>query len=45
MKGHIATVHEGNKKFKCNICNDNFGYKFVLNKHFVTVNERKKEAI
>ena len=37
---HVATVHEGQKQFKCDICNAKFGHKCNLNKH---VHEGKKQ--
>ena len=43
MKIHVATVHEGKKTFKCDICNANFGQKSTLNKHVATVHEGKKQ--
>ena len=42
MKGHIATIHEGKKQFKCNLCNTKFGEKSNLRRHIVTVHEGKK---
>ena len=27
MNGHVATIHEGEKQLKCDICNTNFGQK------------------
>ena len=44
MKGHIATIHEGKKPFKCDICNVNFGQKVGLKKHVATVHEGKKHS-
>ena len=42
MNKHIATVHEGKKQFKCDICNANFGQKGDRNRHVTTVHEGKK---
>ena len=38
MKGHIAIVHEGKKKIKCDTCNANFGQKSNFkNTHVVAI--------
>ena len=42
MKGHIVTIHEGNKQFKCDICNNNFGGKGTLKQNVETVHEGRK---
>ena len=39
---HIATVHEGKKAFKCDICHSRFGKKVCLKRHVTTVHEGKK---
>ena len=41
--GHIEAIHEGNKPFKCDICDAEFGHKHHLNTHVVTVHEGKKQ--
>ena len=35
----VPTVHEGNKQFKCTICDYKFTRKFVLEKHIESVHE------
>ena len=42
MNGHIATIHDEIKSFKCDICDVKFGYKFTLNKYVATVHEEEK---
>jgi uncharacterized Zn-finger protein len=42
MNGHIESVHEGKKPFKCNICDVTFFQKGDLTKHGKTVHEGKK---
>ena len=42
MNGHIATVHEGKKPFKCEACDAKFKSKQGMNGHIVTVHEGKK---
>ena len=42
MKVHIASVHEGNKPFQCNICDASFVEKRGLNRHVASVHEKKK---
>ena len=39
---HVATVHEVNKPFKCNICECCFGNISDLNRHIASVHEEKK---
>ena len=36
---HVKIVHEGRKKFKCDICNSVFGHKYKLNTHVATVHD------
>ena len=36
MNGHIASVHEGKKPFKCDTCVASFTRKPNLNKHIVS---------
>ena len=33
MKGHIATIHEGKKEFKCDICTAEFTSKQGMKAH------------
>ena len=42
INGHIASVHEGKKPFKCNICDASFTQKGEIIGHFATVHEGKK---
>ena len=39
---HISCVHEGEKPFKCDICESNFALKSDLNRHVSNVHEKKK---
>ena len=39
---HIASVHEGKKHFKCNICDAGFTQKASMNGHISSVHEGKK---
>ena len=39
-KEHIATIHEGKKEFKCDICNSKFWQKGTLNQHVLKVHEK-----
>jgi len=44
LNTHILTTgHEGNKQFKCGICNASFGEKGSLNKHVSRVHEGMKQ--
>ena len=43
MKRYVVVVHEGRKRFKCEICNAEFGQKSDLNKHVSIVHKGKKE--
>ena len=42
LNGHIASVHEGKKPFKYNICDVSFTQKGEINGHFASVHEGKK---
>ena len=42
MKGHIATIHEGKKQFKCDICNAEFTSKHGMKGHIAAIHEGKK---
>ena len=42
MNGHIESVHEGKKSFKCNVCGTVFSEKSYLNGHIESVHDRKK---
>ena len=43
MMGHIETIHEGKKQFKCDICYVKFSKKGNLKKHVTIVHEVMKE--
>ena len=38
-----ASVHEGKKQFKCDICDAKYGHNHHLNRHVATVHEGKKQ--
>ena len=42
MNNDVETVHEGKKRFNCDICNAEFGQKSYLNIHVAAVHEGKK---
>ena len=42
LKNHIATVHEGKKKFKCEICGTKFKTYHGMKGHIATIHEGKK---
>ena len=42
LKGHIESVHEGKKLFKCKICDSSFTQKRYMNRHIESVHEGKK---
>ena len=42
MKGHIAIIHEGKKKYQCDICNAEFKSKHGIKVHIVRIHEGKK---
>ena len=41
LNGHIASVHEGKKQFKCDTCDAKFTQKQSVKKHIATIHERK----
>ena len=41
---HIASVHEGKKPFKCEICDDQFELKHELNEHIASVHEEENQS-
>ena len=41
---HIASVHEGKKPFKCEICDDQFELKHELNEHIASVYEEENQS-
>ena len=41
MNRHIASVHEELKPFICEICDNSFSQKSKMNKHVMSVHERK----
>ena len=42
---HIAAVHEGRKRFKCDTCDAKFTQKSKLNTHVATVHEEMKPYV
>ena len=42
MNQHVATVHEGKKPFKCDICNFSCSQKSNMKKHVAAVHEGNK---
>ena len=42
MKAHIESVHEGKKKFKCQICDYSCHTKCNMNRHISIVHEENK---
>ena len=42
MKKHAATVHEGKKAFKCDICKTDFTSKHDMKGHIKTFHEENK---
>ena len=42
MNKHVASVHEGKKPFKCDICDRSFSLKSHMNRHVASVHEGKK---
>ena len=45
MNGHITTIHEGRKPFKCDICNAEFTSRQDMKGHITTIHEGKKTLI
>ena len=39
---HTVSVHEGDKPFKCNLCDKSFASKTMLNNHIASTHEEKK---
>ena len=37
---HVASVHEGKKSFKCEMCNFSASHKGILKQHIISVHER-----
>ena len=44
MNTYVATIHEGKKQNKCDICNAEFGEKGDLNRHVAIVHEGQKQG-
>ena len=42
MQVHISTVHEGQKPFKCSICDDRFTQIASMRRHIATIHEGQK---
>merc|ERR1719510_1254414 len=42
LRRHIEAVHEGKKRFQCDICKKQFAEKTNLNRHVSSVHEGKK---
>jgi uncharacterized Zn-finger protein len=42
MKKHVASVHEGKKPFRCDICEYRSSEKSNMNRHIKSVHEGKK---
>ena len=42
LKKHVASVHEKNKQFKCEICEKPFYQKGLLKRHISTVHEERR---
>ena len=41
---HIASVHEGKKPFKCEICDDQFELKHELNEQIASLHEEENQS-
>ena len=39
---HVATVHEGQKSFKCGVCDKSFGEKDTLGRHVSMVHRKER---
>ena len=39
---HIGAIHEGNKAFKCDICDNSYSQKGSMERHVASVHEGKK---
>ena len=44
MKTHVASVHEGKKPFKCDMCDYSFSLKNTMKRHVMTVHGGKKPS-
>ena len=42
MKKHMLSIHEGNKAFKCETCDNGFSKKANMNEHIPSIHEGKK---
>jgi KRAB domain-containing zinc finger protein len=42
LKVHVASVHEGDKPFNCDICNYCFSKRDKLKRHIASIHEGKK---
>ena len=42
MTRHTASIHEGRKPFKCEVCEKSFAEKSKLGSHMLSVHDRKK---
>ena len=45
MNDHVASVHEGVKPFKCDICQYSCSEKDSMKKHVASVHEEKKAIL
>ena len=43
MTQHVATVHEGKRQFKCEVCDKKFKSKRGMKGHTATFHERNKK--
>ena len=44
LKNHVVSAHEGNKPFKCEVCNHRFSRESDLKKHVASVHEGKDDS-